>query len=227
MLVTQDDFEACTRPLLARLWPPLELLGRRAIVEWAARWAQSSLWLACSNFPNSLLFPPWLHSFLLGCFLTQFEPDTSLKKCMCTGSRPAAAHGGTSAAQQEVSQHLESAAPGLQERLAATAEPSRNVAIAAGKAQAPTPWPAPSSRYEPPPRRITRVAMVGGASRMPAVQRLVAEASGIASTDGPDPELAVALGAAVYAGILLGKVPGEFCQFCLPSILPCLPCLSG
>lgn len=41
--VTRAEFEALTAPLRARLWPPLEAIGRQAFVEWAGRCAQTRL----------------------------------------------------------------------------------------------------------------------------------------------------------------------------------------
>jgi len=35
--VTRAEFEGLTAPLRARLWPPLEAIGRQAFVEWAGR----------------------------------------------------------------------------------------------------------------------------------------------------------------------------------------------
>jgi len=63
-------------------------------------------------------------------------------------------------------------------------------------------------RFAPPPRRITKALLVGGGTRMPAVQALVAEVTGLKPDVSLDPELAVALGAGIQAGILAGQLSG-------------------
>ncbi len=51
------------------------------------------------------------------------------------------------------------------------------------------------------PRSVDEVLLVGGATRMPAVHDLVTRIFGRPPTPGPDPDLAVALGAAVQGGL--------------------------
>lgn len=63
-------------------------------------------------------------------------------------------------------------------------------------------------KYAPPPRRVTSVVLAGAATRMPAVLDLVALASGIRPDFRVNPEEAVALGAAVHAGLLTGQLQG-------------------
>jgi len=62
------------------------------------------------------------------------------------------------------------------------------------------------SKYAPPPRRINRVVLVGAATRMRAVRELVECVTGIKPTYEVDPEHAVALGAAIHAGLLTGQL---------------------
>ncbi|MDA0374813.1 MAG: Fe-S protein assembly chaperone HscA [Planctomycetota bacterium] len=52
--------------------------------------------------------------------------------------------------------------------------------------------------------QIDDLVLVGGSTRVPLVRRLVAEATGREPHDGVDPDLAVALGAAIQADILAG-----------------------
>lgn len=66
----------------------------------------------------------------------------------------------------------------------------------------------PVDKYAPPPRRITHAVLVGGATRTPSVRQLVTRLTGAEPLDGPDPEQAVALGAATHAGMLLGLLQG-------------------
>ena len=62
--------------------------------------------------------------------------------------------------------------------------------------------------YAPPLRKVTRLVMVGGSSRIPWVRRFVSEATGVAPSADVDPEECVALGAAIFAGMLSGHVAG-------------------
>lgn len=55
---------------------------------------------------------------------------------------------------------------------------------------------------------IDQVVLVGGATRMPAVRRLVESFCGRPPCSGIDPERVVALGAATQAGVLLGQRSG-------------------
>jgi molecular chaperone DnaK (HSP70) len=54
-------------------------------------------------------------------------------------------------------------------------------------------------------RPISRVVLVGGATRMPAVGRLIAALTGIVPQKTVNPDEAVALGCAVHVGVLDGK----------------------
>ncbi len=58
------------------------------------------------------------------------------------------------------------------------------------------------------PRDLSAVVLVGGQTRMPLVRRRVAEVFGREPRCDLDPDEVVALGAAVQAGIIEGKVPG-------------------
>ncbi len=55
---------------------------------------------------------------------------------------------------------------------------------------------------------IDHVILVGGSSRMPAVQQLVEELAGKEPNKGVNPDEVVALGAAIQAGVLKGDVKG-------------------
>jgi molecular chaperone DnaK len=50
---------------------------------------------------------------------------------------------------------------------------------------------------------VTRLLLVGGATRMPMIQRMLAEESGLSPDRSLSPDEAVAHGAAIYAGLLL------------------------
>ncbi|CAM9340575.1 unnamed protein product [Ectocarpus sp. 6 AP-2014] len=58
-------------------------------------------------------------------------------------------------------------------------------------------------------RMVDKVVLVGGATRMPCVQRLVGGITGVKPKRTVDPDRAVALGAAAFAGILEGEVEGQ------------------
>jgi len=59
------------------------------------------------------------------------------------------------------------------------------------------------------PSDIDEVILVGGATRMPAVQRMVKEIFGKEPNKSVNPDEAVAIGAAIQAGILAGEGPGD------------------
>ena len=61
-------------------------------------------------------------------------------------------------------------------------------------------------KWAPPPRRITRVALVGQSTQLPCIRRFVEIVTGVEPCTGVDPAAAVALGAAIQAGTLLGKL---------------------
>jgi molecular chaperone DnaK (HSP70) len=54
-------------------------------------------------------------------------------------------------------------------------------------------------------RPISRVVLVGGVTRMPAIQRLIAAVTGVTPQKTVDPDEAVALGCAVHVGVLDGR----------------------
>ena len=76
-----------------------------------------------------------------------------------------------------------------------------------------------------PPRKwkyvsdLSRVILVGGQTRMPAVRRAVAEFFGIEPSRHADPAEPVALGAAIQAGILAGEVGTEVLLDVIPVSL--------
>ncbi|MBD2300967.1 Hsp70 family protein [Nostoc sp. FACHB-190] len=55
------------------------------------------------------------------------------------------------------------------------------------------------------PEEIDRVILVGGSTRIPLVQQMIEEHLGQTPTDGIQPDLCVALGAALQAGVLVGE----------------------
>jgi molecular chaperone DnaK len=52
---------------------------------------------------------------------------------------------------------------------------------------------------------IDRIILVGGSTRIPLIQRMIEEHLGQAPTDSIEPDLCVALGAALQAGVLVGE----------------------
>src|SRR5262249_26967329 len=58
-------------------------------------------------------------------------------------------------------------------------------------------------------KAVSDVVMVGGASRVPLVRRLVAEFFGKEPRQGVHPDEAVALGAAIQAGLKSGAISAE------------------
>lgn len=55
------------------------------------------------------------------------------------------------------------------------------------------------------PEQLDRIILVGGSTRIPLVQQMVEEHLGQAPVDGIQPDLCVALGAALQAGVLVGE----------------------
>jgi molecular chaperone DnaK len=55
------------------------------------------------------------------------------------------------------------------------------------------------------PDELDRIILVGGSTRIPLVQRLITNHLGQAPTDGIEPDLCVALGASLQAGVLSGE----------------------
>ncbi|KXZ45707.1 hypothetical protein GPECTOR_51g692 [Gonium pectorale] len=63
-------------------------------------------------------------------------------------------------------------------------------------------------KYVAPPRRLSGVVLVGAATRLPVIRDYVTEVTGLPIRPGVDPETAVALGAALHAGLMVGAVSG-------------------
>jgi heat shock 70kDa protein 1/2/6/8 len=57
-------------------------------------------------------------------------------------------------------------------------------------------------------RPLSQVILVGGATRMPCVQQVMQSVTGVKACMTVNPDEAVALGAAVYAGIMDGEMTG-------------------
>jgi molecular chaperone HscA len=68
------------------------------------------------------------------------------------------------------------------------------------------------------PHEVKGVVMVGGATRMPQVQRAVAEFFGRDPLNNLDPDKVVALGAAMQANVLAGNAAGE--EWLLLDVIP-------
>src|SRR5262249_7889303 len=62
---------------------------------------------------------------------------------------------------------------------------------------------------KPTPEQIHEVVLVGGSSRIPLVQRILVEKFGKEARRGVNPDEAIALGAAVQAGLKSGAVDNE------------------
>ncbi len=65
---------------------------------------------------------------------------------------------------------------------------------------------------------VDRVLLVGGSTRMPAVQRMLRELSGKEPDRSVSPDEAVAHGAALHAGLLLDKYEGRAPQFRIKNV---------
>ncbi len=65
---------------------------------------------------------------------------------------------------------------------------------------------------------IDRILLVGGSTRMPAVQRMLRELSGREPDRSVSPDEAVAHGAALHAGLLLDKFEGHAPQFRIRNV---------
>lgn len=61
-------------------------------------------------------------------------------------------------------------------------------------------------KWAPPPRRISKVALVGQITRLPSVRHFIQTITKVEPCTSIDPGAAVALGAATHAGVLLGSV---------------------
>lgn len=55
------------------------------------------------------------------------------------------------------------------------------------------------------PEDLNRIILVGGSTRIPLIQHMIKERLGQAPTDGIQPDLCVALGASLQAGVLVGE----------------------
>ncbi|GLI63686.1 hypothetical protein VaNZ11_006685 [Volvox africanus] len=63
-----------------------------------------------------------------------------------------------------------------------------------------------ADKYVAPPRRLSGLVLVGAATRLPIVRDYITEVTGLPVRPGVDPETAVALGAALHAGLMVGYV---------------------
>lgn len=66
--------------------------------------------------------------------------------------------------------------------------------------------PASHDRFAPPLRSLSQLVLVGGATKAPLVSHFAEVVAGVSACSGVDPELCVALGAAVQAGIMDGSM---------------------
>jgi molecular chaperone DnaK len=69
------------------------------------------------------------------------------------------------------------------------------------------------------PEQIDRIILVGGSTRIPLVQKMIAERLGQAPIDGIQPDLCVALGAALQAGVLTGEAVDSILVDVIPHSL--------
>lgn len=69
------------------------------------------------------------------------------------------------------------------------------------------------------PEQLDRIILVGGSTRIPLVQQMVEEHLGQAPTDGIQPDLCVALGAALQAGVLAGEAVNAILVDVIPHSL--------
>lgn len=67
------------------------------------------------------------------------------------------------------------------------------------------------------PDKIDKVILVGGSSRIPAVQEMVKSVTGKDPFKGINPDECVAIGAAIQAGVLAGEVK----DIVLLDVTPC------
>ena len=65
-----------------------------------------------------------------------------------------------------------------------------------------------TDRFAPPPRRVSQLVLVGGSTKSPCIRRFAEELAGRPACSGVDAEHAVALGAAVHAGLMQGSIAG-------------------
>lgn len=108
------------------------------------------------------------------------------------------------------------AVPGRQALHGTSSAPERQQSASSSGAQGSAPsssssngiTPAPQQqgrqagdKWAPPPRRITRVVLVGQSTRLPAVQQFVERLTGVQPEMGVDPAEAVALGAAIQVRV--------------------------
>ena len=63
-------------------------------------------------------------------------------------------------------------------------------------------------RFAPPPRAVSQLVLVGGSTKCPHVSSLAEQLCNCKACTGVDPEHVVALGAALYAGMMQGEVAG-------------------
>lgn len=65
-----------------------------------------------------------------------------------------------------------------------------------------------ADRFAPPPRRVTQLVLVGGSTKSPCIREFAKSLAGVQPCGGVDPEHAVAIGAAVHAGLMEGTISG-------------------
>ena len=158
------ELDAVSRPLVSRLWPPLEDLAKDARMQLGGR------------SPNTL--PAW----------------SSLDRG--TGGLMTASSSGSGVDETRPSERT------------ASGRAFSVFPVSQGACEN-------NTKYSAPPRRPTGVVLVGAATRMPSVLGFIRHVTGLEPAGGVDPELVVALGAAVHAGVLQvweGLVSRTFAQ---------------
>lgn len=68
--------------------------------------------------------------------------------------------------------------------------------------------PTAVDRFAPPPRAVSQLVLVGGATKSPLISSFAERIVGCAACQGADPEQCVAFGAAIQAGLMDGSLSG-------------------
>ncbi|GLC58990.1 hypothetical protein PLESTB_001430400 [Pleodorina starrii] len=166
-----EMFEQLVRPLLRRLWWPLEEVALATRTQLSGR------------------LPPYL------------DPrEESAGSNLESGSKSGSGSSGSV---------WDAEGPGRREGAAAwefsifPPSPAADGGTAPGAGTAAA---ASAAKYVAPPRRLSGLVLVGAATRLPVVRDYITEVTGLPVRPGVDPETAVALGAALHAGLMVGSI---------------------
>ncbi|KAG2425222.1 hypothetical protein HYH02_015049 [Chlamydomonas schloesseri] len=198
--LSEQTFEQLVRPLMRRMWWPLERLA-----------VATRLQLGGSLPPelDPRLQPPLTSSASAdeGADASATQNGAELWKSMSHGSNSSGVGGyslasGTSAWDLGLGE-----GPGRRDGAAAwefSIFPQQREQQGAGSGASSS----SGSKFVAPPRRLSGLVLVGAATRLPVVRQYVMQVSGLPIRSGVDPETAVALGAALHAGLMTGRVAG-------------------